>query len=152
VDSTGVRFPARFDPDTWEKDLERSTPAGRTAAEAAYERSGVPREHLRPCDPEGRDGNQLVNCVKVYIPHPDGKWGFVFKAIEVDGRLRLEFLSFGVRHHPKDRSGRIGSHAPNVYDFAGERVAELTARDLRGKGPDTPGGIKDPPTQDAPEG
>jgi hypothetical protein len=33
--TTGVRFPARFDPDTWERDLARSTPAGRAAAEAA---------------------------------------------------------------------------------------------------------------------
>ena len=52
--NTGARFPARFDPDTWETDLARSTPAGRTAAEtakAAYERSGVPSQRLRPCDP-----------------------------------------------------------------------------------------------------
>ncbi len=128
--NTGVRFPAQFDPDTWKKDLERSTPAGRVAAESAkrdYERSGVPREHLHPCDPEGRDGNHLVHCLKVYVPHPDGKWGIVFKVIEVDDRLRLEFLAFGVRHHPK------GSHALNIYDLAGERAAEITATDLREK-------------------
>lgn len=132
----GVRFPARFDPDTWEKDVERSTPAGRSAAEAAkvaYEHGGVPRDRLRPCDPEGRDGNNLANCVKVYVPHPDGKWGFVFKVVEADGRLRLEFLAFGVRHHPKT------AHAPDLYDFAGERVAEITAKDLRDEQPDTPG-------------
>jgi hypothetical protein len=61
----GIRFPVRFDPDAWETDLARSTPAGRTAAETAkadYERSGVPREHLRPCDPEGRDGNHHVRA------------------------------------------------------------------------------------------
>jgi hypothetical protein len=28
----GRRFPVRFDPDPWEDDLARSTPAGRTAA------------------------------------------------------------------------------------------------------------------------
>jgi|SRR5271167_1139950 len=131
--NTGVRFPARFDPDTWEQDLARSTPAGRTAAETAkadYEPSGVPREHLHPCDPEGRDGNHLANCLKVYVPHPAGKWGIVFKVIEVDDRLRLVSLAFGVRHHPK------GSHAPTTYDLAGERVAEITAKDLRGEMPE----------------
>ena len=47
--NTGVRFPAQFDPDAWERDIERSTPAGRDAAESVkrdYERSGVPREQL----------------------------------------------------------------------------------------------------------
>jgi hypothetical protein len=134
--TSGVRFPVRFDADTWETDLARSTPTGRAAAEAAkadYERRGVPRDRLRPCDPEGRDGNNLVNCLKVYIPHPAGRWGMVFEAVEVDNRLRLEFLAFGVRHHPKT------SHAPDVYDFAGERVAEITAKDLRGEKPDAPG-------------
>ena len=132
----GIRFPARFDPDAWETDLARSTPAGRAAAEstkADHKRCGVPREHLRPCDPEGRDGNQLVNCLKLYVPHPDGKWGIVFMVTEVDGHLQLEFMSFGVRHHPKS------SHAPNVYDLAGERVAEITARDLRSERPDVAG-------------
>jgi hypothetical protein len=143
--TSGVRFPARFDPDTWERDLARSTPAGRAAAEAAkadYEPSGVPREHLHPCEPEGRDGNNLENCLKVYVPHPNGKWGIVFEAVEVDSRLRLEFISFGVRHHPK------GAHALTVYDFAGERVAEITAKDLRGEKPDTPPAAD----QDTPEG
>jgi len=127
---TGIRFPARFDPDAWETDLARSTPDGRTAAETAkvdYERSGVPAERLRPCDPEGRDGNRLENCLKVYVPHPAGKWGIVFMLLEIDSRLRLEFMGFGMRHHPKN------AHAPNVYDLSGKRVAEITARDLREK-------------------
>ncbi|HEY5344591.1 MAG TPA: hypothetical protein VIJ66_13145 [Solirubrobacteraceae bacterium] len=128
--STGVRFPAQFDADAWERDLARSTPAGRNAAERAkrdYERSGVPREHLRRCEPEGRDGTNLPDCAKGYVPNPNGKWGIMFKIVVIDGRVRLEFLSFGVRHHPK------GSQAPNVYDLAGERVAEITATDLREK-------------------
>ena len=29
------RFPARFDPDPWDEDLARSTPAGATAAQNA---------------------------------------------------------------------------------------------------------------------
>ena len=133
--NTGVRFPAQFDPDAWERDIERSTPAGRDAAESVkrdYERSGVPREQLRRCEPEGRDGTKLPDCAKSYVPNPNGKWGLVFKIVVVDGRVRLEFLSFGVRHHPKS------SHAPNVYDLASKRVAEITATDLREKEPDTP--------------
>jgi hypothetical protein len=129
------RFPARFDPDAWETDLARSTPAGRTAAQAArsdYEPGGVPRSHLKPCEPEGRDGNNLVNCAKVYVPHPDGQWGMVFVLkFEPNGRPVLMFLAFGVRHHPK------GSHALNVYDYAGARLLEITARDLRAQDPGT---------------
>jgi hypothetical protein len=128
-------FPARFDPDTWERDLARSTPAGRAAAEAAkveYERDGVPRSHLKPCEPEGRDGTKLPDCAKTYIPRPDGKWGIVFKIVIAENRVRLEFISFGVRHHPK------GSHALTTYDYASKRVAEITAKDLRGEKPDTP--------------
>lgn len=41
-----------------------------------------------------------------------------------DTRPRMDFLAFGVRHHPKR------SHALTVYDIADERVAEVTARDL----------------------
>ena len=124
------RFTARFDPDTWETDLSRSTPPGRAAARTArrhYERNGVPRSHLRPCQVEGRDGTKLPDCAKVYVPHPNGRWGIVFKFTIIDRRPRLELLSFGVRHQPK------GSHAPNTYDFANQRANEITAKDLRDK-------------------
>lgn len=101
----GQRFPARFDPDAWETDLACSTPAGRTIAQAArsdYEPGGVPRSHLKRCEPEGRDGNNLVDCIKVYVPHPDGQWGMVFVLkFEPNGRPVLMFLAFGVRHHPR---------------------------------------------------
>lgn len=72
---TDPRFAARFDPDTWAADLERSTPAGRVAALAArreYERNGIPRSHLRLCEPEGRKTN-LPDCAKVYVPNPRGQ-------------------------------------------------------------------------------
>jgi hypothetical protein len=75
------------------------------------------------------------------VPNPTGKWGIVFKIVVVDGRVRLEFLAFGVRHHPK------GSHAPNVYDLAGERVTEIAARDLRGKEPEAPTAEVDTPEE-----
>lgn len=121
-----MRFPARFDPDAWEADLARSTPAGRVAAENArreYSKRGVPREHLRPCDPEGRDGTGLPHCLKVYVPPPAGRFGMVLKLVHADRQLRLEFLAFGVRHHPK------GSHAPSVYEIAHARLLDSTARD-----------------------
>ena len=57
------RFSARFDPDTWAADLERSTPAGRAAAHTAwreYQRNGIPRSHLPSCEAEGRKANLPV--------------------------------------------------------------------------------------------
>jgi hypothetical protein len=78
-----LRFPARFDADLLDEHLERSTPASRTAGEVArrkYERDGIPRSHLKPCEAEGRDGN-LPHCFKVYVPHPDGFWGMVFEIV-----------------------------------------------------------------------
>ncbi len=113
------RIPARFDRDPWDEDLARSTPAGRTAAHDArrcYETDGIPRSHLKPCEPEGRDGTRLPGCFKVYVSRPNGPWGVVFKAAFIDGRLQMDFLAFGVRHHPK------GSHAPTVYEIAHRRL------------------------------
>ena len=66
-----LRFAARFDPDAFREDMARTTPAGRDTAEAAkrrYEASGIPRSELRPCDQEHRDGTQLPQCLKVYLP------------------------------------------------------------------------------------
>jgi len=119
-----VRFPARFDPDAWEVDLARATRAGRIAAEHArhnYSKNGVPREHLRPCDPEGRDGTGLPRCLKVYLPQPAGRFGMVLKLVDVDRQVQLDFLAFGVRHHPK------GSHSRTVYETAHLRLLEITA-------------------------
>lgn len=119
-----MRFPARFDPDAWEADLARATRAGRVAAENArrdYAKNGVPREHLRPCDPEGRDGTSLPHCVKIYLPQPAGRFGMILKFVEVDGRVRLDFLAFGVRHHP------MGSHSLTVYEIAHRRLLKTTA-------------------------
>lgn len=113
------RFPARFDPDPWDEDLTRSTPAGRMAAEVArraYEADGVPRSRLRPCDAQGRDRTNLPQCFKVYVPHPGGRFGMVFTIDSKDGKPILMFLAFGVRHHPP------GSHALTVYEIAHSRL------------------------------
>lgn len=112
-------FPAHFDQDAWEEDLARSTPAGREAAEAArrdYEREGIPVEHLRRIQEHGSDGTVLPDCAKVYLPLPAGRFGMVFRAIKVEGRPRLAYLAFGVRHHPR------GSRRATVYQLAHQRL------------------------------
>ena len=113
------RFAARFDLDAFREDMARATPAGRDAAEAAkrrYEASGVPRSELGPCDPEHRDGTKLPQCLKVYLPPPAGRFGMVFKFVVANDGPRLEYLAFGVRHHPP------GANASTVYEIAHRRV------------------------------
>jgi hypothetical protein len=113
------RFAARFDLDAFREDMAGATPAGRDAAEAAkrrYETSGVPRSELGPCDPEHRDGTKLPQCLKVYLPPPAGRFGMVFKFVVADDGPRLEYLAFGVRHHPAN------SNAATVYKTAHGRL------------------------------
>lgn len=115
------RIPARFDRSAWAEDLARSTDNGRAVATTArrdYQRhGGVPLGQLRPCDAEGRDGTRLGGCVKVYLPEPVGSFGMVFRGAGTPtGGLMLEFLAFGVRHHP------IGSNSRTVYDLAHRRL------------------------------
>lgn len=109
------RFAARFDADAFREDMAQATPAGHDAAEAArraYGKDGIPRSQLRPCDSEGRDGTKLPQCLKVYLPPPAGRFGMVFKFVIADSKPRLDFLAFGVRHHP------VNSNAPTVYEIA----------------------------------
>jgi hypothetical protein len=112
-------FPARFDPEAFREDMARTTPAGREAAEAARRRfgaGGVPRSELGSCDPEHRDGTKLPQCLKAYLPPPAGRFGMVFRFVISDDGPRLDYLAFGVRHHPADSS------APTVYDIAHRRL------------------------------
>lgn len=113
------RFPVVFDEEWWRIDLARATPAGRKVAKAArpeYERDGVPRAHLRPCEPDHRGGTKLEQCFKVYLPPPAGRFGMVLRIEMVEKRSQLHYLAFGVRHHPK------GSHAESVYQVAHRRL------------------------------
>lgn len=113
------RFPARFDPDPWNEDFGRSTPAARTVAQAArrnYEPDGIPVAHLKPCESEGRDGTNLPDCAKVYLPEPNGHFGMVFTVDRKADEPALVFLAFGTRHHPPD------SHASTVYEIAHNRL------------------------------
>jgi hypothetical protein len=120
VGTSGRRIPARFDPDAWAEDLARTTVRGRQVAldyRRRLDKRCVPLEELRPCDPEGRDGTQLPNCVKAYLPPPAGHFGIVFEVtLDEDGQLLLVYLAFGVRHHPRT------SHKPTVYDIADDRL------------------------------
>jgi hypothetical protein len=114
-----LRFAARFDAEAFLEDMARATSVGQSAAESArreYEASGVPRSELRPCDPEGRDGTALPQCLKIYLPPPAGPFGMVFKFVIADDGPRLDYLAFGVRHHPP------ASNARTVYEFAHRRL------------------------------
>lgn len=114
-----VRFPALFDQEWWTVDLDRASPSGRRAAKAArteYDRLGVPREELRSCEDEARDGTDLGRCFKVYLPPPNGHFGMVFLPEVVEKKIVLRYLAFGVRHHPKE------SHAETVYQIAHRRL------------------------------
>lgn len=111
-------LPARFDSDAWDKDIARAGNNGRAAAETArdrYKRDGVPVEELRQVQNEGPDGTILPNCVKVYLPPPFGRFGMVFEVVRAE-ELRLEYIAFGVRHHPPE------SNASTVYELAHRRL------------------------------
>ncbi len=114
------RARTHFDPDAWEEDLARTTPAGREAAEAArgdYKQKGVPIEQLRRVAEHGEDHTNLPDCAKVYLPPPIGRFGMIFMLkFESNGRPVLAFLAFGVRHHPR------GSGRPTVYQLAHLRM------------------------------
>ena len=121
MSTSAPRFPAGFDRDLFDEDLARSTPPGVTAAESArrdYERDGIPVSLLRRVDEHGRDGTFLPDCVKVYVPYPEGRFGMVFHAVAHQTGPRLRYLAFGVRHHPK------GSNAPTVYEYAHRRLQD----------------------------
>jgi hypothetical protein len=113
------RASALFDDAAFVEDLNRASEAGRDAALAArkdYEQSGVPIQHLLACEEEGPEGTVLANCVKIRIPHPNGKFGMVFRIEQRAGKLLLAYAAFGVRHHPRE------SHAPTVYEIAHQRL------------------------------
>lgn len=118
-DKRAGRAPALFDAAAFADDLNRASDAGREVALTArsdFEQKGVPLAHLLACEDEGPEGTRLANCVKVRLPHPDGKFGMVFRIELRDGRSLLAFAAFGVRHHPH------GSNAPTVYEIAHRRL------------------------------
>lgn len=113
------RLPVHFSDRAWQFDLEATTPSGAEVARAArrrFARHGVPLSDLRPCMSEHPGGTSLENCLKAYLPAPDGRFGMVFEFVIRKRRPELVYLGFGVRHHPR------GSHAPTVYEVAHRRL------------------------------
>jgi hypothetical protein len=98
-----------------ERASQAATQVGRDARRQ-YEHDGIPVTMLRRCEAEGNDGTQLSGCLKIYLPPPAGKFGMVFRLTQINGRLVLAYLAFGVRHHPPD------SHADTVYKTAHRRL------------------------------
>lgn len=118
-DKRSGRAPALFDDAAFAEDLGRASDAGEEVALAArkeFEAAGVPIENLRACDEEGPQGTSLRHCLKLRLPHPDGKFGMAFRIELREGKSVLVFAAFGIRHHPR------GSNAPTVYEIAHRRL------------------------------
>lgn len=108
-----------FDEAAWEEDMLRASDVARRVAAAArvkFEGDGVEIDQLKACQPEGPDGTELPHCMKVYLPAPDGLHGMVFDIDRVDGRLRLLYAAFGLRHPGRD------VRQPSVYEIAHRRL------------------------------
>jgi hypothetical protein len=115
-----ARFEVRFDDLCFKADLGRATRRGRevaTETRERLEREGADPSELLQCQAEHREGTELPNCVKVYLPPPDGRWGMVFELVRErsSGKLVLAYLAFAERH-PDPR------HEPDVYRRAHERL------------------------------
>jgi hypothetical protein len=112
-------FRVHFDEALFAGDLAAMPAAAAEVARQARERygtQGVPVAELRRCEDEGRDGTRLAGCVKAYLPAPAGRFGMVLRFAVIDDQLRLAYLAFGVRHHPR------GYHAQTVYQLAHRRL------------------------------
>src|SRR5688500_4475100 len=105
----------RFDEAAFTEDLSRLSEAGRAAISSArqeFEDDGVPLDRLRACQDDHPSGTRLPGCLKVYVPHWDGRWRMVFQiAMDEDGPV-LTHIAGGVGHQPR------GARAPNAYQVA----------------------------------
>jgi hypothetical protein len=115
-----TRFGVRFDELAFSEDIRHATPAGRQVAGAARQRlqaDGADPSEFKRCDPDARDGTSLPNCLKAYLPTPDGRWRMIFEVLRdtTTGELVLSYLAFGVAHpeHPWQ---------PSVYQVAHQRL------------------------------
>lgn len=114
----GPRFDVRIVDEVLTEDLARCTSAARASIEptvAELREKGAPREWLRRCEEEGRDGTRLGGCVKLYIPPPAGRWGAVLTADEEASRPALMLIAVGERHPAQ-------SWKPSVYEIAHRRL------------------------------
>jgi hypothetical protein len=116
--SPGPTFPVHVDEQELTEDLAHASEAGRAAIEPMIQRlraDGAPKEWLKQCDAEARDGTRLPGCVKLYIPQPAGQWGAVLLGGIADGKPTLFLLAVGERH-PGAR------WKPSVYEIAHRRL------------------------------
>jgi hypothetical protein len=116
--SSGPAFPVYVDKRELAEDLAHASEAGRAAIEPVIQRlqtGGVPREWLKQCDAEARDGTRLPGCVKLYIPQPAGQWGAVLLGGIADGKPTLFLLAVGGRHPG-------APWKPSVYEVAHRRL------------------------------
>jgi hypothetical protein len=112
------RFAVGVDDVVLEEDLPHATAAGRAAIAPVIEElrsSGVPFSWLKRCQAEGRDGTRLPGCAKIYIPHPDGRWGAVLTGDKLATVPTLVLLAVGLRHPVKPWT-------PSVYEVASRRL------------------------------
>jgi hypothetical protein len=114
----GPRFDVHVDDALLAEDLAHSSVSARSAITTTIDsvrRDGVPREWLRRCEGEARDGTRLAGCVKFYIPRPAGQWGAVLLGDQRDGQPVLVLLAVGERH-PRQ------PWRPSVYEVAHRRL------------------------------
>lgn len=114
----GPRFEVRVIDEVLSEDLARCTPAARASIEpmvATLREEGAPREWLRRCEEEGRDGTRLGGCVKLYIPQPSGQWGAVLAGDEEAAKPALVLIAVGERHPAQPWK-------PSVYEIAHRRL------------------------------
>lgn len=107
-----------FDELAFSEDLGHSTTAGRRVARDArlrMERDGIAASALRPCQPDGRDGTRLSNCVKIYLPDDTGPWRMIFEVVRAEKELVLAYRAFG-RGHPGQ------PWRPSAYQVAHQRL------------------------------
>lgn len=114
----GPRFDVRVVDEVLAEDLAHCTPAARASIEpmiATLSEEGAPREWLRRCEEEGRDGTRLGGCVKLYIPQPAGQWGAVLAGDEEVAKPALVLIAVGERHPAQPWK-------PSVYEIAHRRL------------------------------
>ena len=117
-ESAGPAFEVRVVEDALEEDLGHASEAARAAIETMVETlrsDGAPKDWLKRCEDDARDGTQLAGCVKLYIPQPAGQWGAVLAGDEEASKPALVLVAVGERHPS-------APWRPSVYEIAHRRL------------------------------
>jgi hypothetical protein len=92
--------PVIFDEHIFQEDLAYTNVTGIAVARLTrhrYESQGIPVAELRLTEAKGPHGAILPQCLKVYLPPPDGPFGMVFRLMVDDTGAHLQYLAFGQR-------------------------------------------------------